>query len=213
MADNYLEKKYSEVFGGGSKTVVKHVNPTLDSLLLRNRSHRGYSQLYKVERGQLEKIVAVNTRIPSARNQQVLRYRLVTADEADKVLPHIRLGGALPELHLPAEGEEPRAFIVVCTSAPETRYVDMDLGISLQSMALKAVEMGLNSVIICAFDKAAVKEALDLQMEPLSILAVGKGTDSIQLLSIKEDADHAYYRKDGIHYVPKVSLEDLIISS
>ena len=211
MADNYLEKKYDEVFAAGRKTVVKHVNPTLDTLLLKNRSHRGYSQGYVVERRQLETIIAVNTRTPSARNQQVLRFRPVTSEESEKVLPYIRLGGALPELHLPAKGEEPRAFIVACTSAPETKFVDIDLGISLQSMSLKAVEMGLNCITICAFDKAAIMESLGLQMEPLAILAVGKGTDSIQLLSINADADHAYYRKDGIHYVPKLSLGDLII--
>ena len=211
MADNYLEKKYAEVFGSGRKTVVKHVNPTLDSLLLRNRSHRGYSQGYVVERSQLETIIAVNSRIPSARNQQVLRFRPVTSEESEKVLPHIRLGGALPELHLPAKGDEPRAFIVVCSSVPETKFVDIDLGISLQSMSLKAVEMGLNCITICAFDKAAVTESLSLPMEPLAILAVGKGIDRIQLLSISADADHAYYRKDGIHYVPKLSPGDIII--
>lgn len=214
MADNYLEKKYDAVFGSGAsrKTVVKHTNPTLDSLLLRNRSHRGYSQGYVVEARQLETIISVNTRIPSARNQQVLRFRPVTAGpEADAVLEHIALGGALPELHLPSPGTEPGAFIAVCSTVPESRYVDMDLGISLQSMSLKAVEMGLNCVIICAFDRQAVKECLGLTLEPLAILAVGKGTDNIQLLSIDEADDRRYYRKDGVHYVPKLTLKDLII--
>lgn len=214
MADNFLEKQYEAVFGASAshKKVVKHTNPTLDSLLLRNRSHRGYAQGYVVELHQLETIIAVNTRIPSARNQQVLRFLPVTASTgAELVLSHIALGGALPELHLPAAGEEPRAFIVVCSSVPETKFVDIDLGISLQSMSLKAVEMGLNCVIICAFDKAAIKEAFSLNQEPLAILAVGKGTDNIQLLSIKEDDDHRYYRKDGVHYVPKLTLDDLVI--
>lgn len=214
MADNYLEKKYEAVFGASAsrKTVVKHANPTLDSLLLRNRSHRGYSQGYVVELKQLESMIAVNMRTPSARNQQVLRFLPVTAETgAEQVLGHIALGGALPELHLPVQGEEPRAFIVVCSTVPETRFVDIDLGISLQSMSLKAVEMGLNCVIICAFDKAAIKAAFSLDVEPLAILAVGKGTDNIQLLSIHDSDDRKYYRKDGVHYVPKLSLDDLVI--
>lgn len=214
MADNYLEKKYEEIFGASAsrRKVVKHANPTLDSLLLRNRSHRGFSQGCVVEMQQLEKIISVNTRVPSARNQQVLRFLPLTASTgADKVLGHIALGGALPELHLPAEGEEPHAFIVVCTAVPETKFVDIDLGISLQSMSLKAVEMGLNCVTICAFDKAAIRDAFGLSLEPLAILAVGKGTDNIQLLSIGEEDDHRYYRKDGVHYVPKLTLDDLVI--
>ena len=60
-------------------------------------------------------MIEVNTRIPSARNQQVLRFRPVLADEAHKVLPHIRLGGALPALRLPFPGTEPNAFIIICS--------------------------------------------------------------------------------------------------
>ena len=90
----------------------------------------------------------MNAKIPSARNQQVLRFRPVLADEAPKVLPHIRLGGALPELHLPLPGTEPNAFIIICSTVAEDRYVDIDLGISAQSMLLQAVEIGLNLSLI-----------------------------------------------------------------
>ena len=74
---------------------------TLSRLLLKNRSHRGYDPRFIVREDQLRRIIGVNTRIPSARNQQVLRFRPVLADEAPGVLAEIRLGGALPELHLP----------------------------------------------------------------------------------------------------------------
>ena len=154
MADNYLEKRYEEVFGSGAgrKTVVRRVGEPLDRLLLKNRSHRAYDTSVLVTREQLLRIIGVNTKLPSARNQQVLRFRPVTEDsEVEAVLQHIRLGAALPELHLPPEGQEPRAFIVVCSVVPEGRYVDIDLGISIQSMLLKAVEMGLNGICICAF--------------------------------------------------------------
>ena len=212
MADNYLEKRYDEVFGGGKKTVKKIGGPSLDSLLLRNRSHRGYNRDQVVTIQQLETIVGVNDKIPSGRNQQVLRFRLVTKDTgADKLLPLIKLGAALPELHLPFAGEEPEAFIVICTTVPESKFVDIDLGISLQSMLLKAVEMGLNGIAIGAFDKDAVRAALGLPLDPALIVAIGKGTDRIQLTHISADEPHAYYRKDGIHYVPKLSKKDLLI--
>ncbi|MDJ1645466.1 nitroreductase family protein, partial [Streptomyces pakalii] len=70
------------------------------------------------------------------------------ADEAHKVLPHIRLGGALPALRLPFPGTEPNAFIIICSTVEENRYVDMDLGISAQSMLLQAAEIGLNGICI-----------------------------------------------------------------
>ena len=43
---------------------------TLSRLLLKNRSHRGYDPRFIVREDQLRRIIGVNTRIPSARNQQ-----------------------------------------------------------------------------------------------------------------------------------------------
>ncbi|MEG2063498.1 MAG: nitroreductase family protein, partial [Alistipes sp.] len=146
-----------------------------------------------------------------ARNQQVLRFRPVLSDESNKVLPHIRLGGALPELHLPLQGTEPHAFIIICATVEENRYVDMDLGISVQSMLLQAVEIGLNGVCIGAFNKERIKQEFQLELEPLLILALGKGNEKIELVTIGADDNHNYYRQDGIHYVPKIGIEDLLI--
>lgn len=211
MADNYLEKRYEATLGAG-RTKVKRVGHTLDELLLKNRSHRAFLKEYVVSRAELERIVAVGSRIPSACNQQVLRYRLVTkGPEADIILGNIRLGAALPELHLPTPGTEPEAFIVVCSTAPETKLVDIDLGIAIQSMLLKAVEMGLNGIAIGAFNRENVRRDLDLPLDPLMILAIGKGSDRIQLVPIHESDPHAYYRDGGTHYVPKIPATELIV--
>lgn len=204
MADNYLEKRYEETLGNG-KIRVKKIGHTVDELLTKNRSTRGYKKAYKVSHSELERIAGVCTRIPSARNQQVLRMRLVTHDSgADKVLPLVKMGAALPELHLPFPGTEPEAFIVVCSTVAENPMVDIDLGIAAQSMLLKAVEMGLNGLIIAAFNRAKLQEALSLPYPPLLVLAIGKGDEHIELKPIDESESHAYYREGGVHYVPKV---------
>lgn len=211
MADNYLEKRMEE-YRTRSQSTTKITTPTLNQLLVRNRSYRGYDKNRMVSTEELRRIVNVNTRIASARNQQCLRFRLVTAEERQKILPHIRLGGALPELHLPASGCEPQAFIVVCSTQPEDRWVDIDLGISAQSMLLKATEMKLNGICIGAFNAAAITQALSLPYPPLLIIAIGKGIEDIRLVEISEEESHVYYRNEGTHYVPKVKLDDLIIS-
>ena len=204
MADNYLEKRYEETLGNG-KIRVKKIGHTVDELLTKNRSTRGYKKAYKVSRNELERIAGVCTRIPSARNQQVLRMRLVTHDSgADQVLPLVKMGAALPELHLPFPGTEPEAFIVVCSTVAENPMVDIDLGIAAQSMLLKAVEMGLNGLIIAAFNRTKLQEALSLPYPPLLVLAIGKGDERIELKPIGEEESHAYYREGGVHYVPKV---------
>ncbi len=210
MADNYLEKKMEEYRSRSVASKSASAVP-LNRLLLLNRSYRGYDQRRMVSEEELRRIVSVNTRLGSARNQQCLRFRMVTADEAHKVLPHIKLGGALPELHLPIEGTEPQAFIIVCSTIEENKWVDIDLGISVQSMMLKATEMGLNGICIGAFNAQAITEAFTLPYTPLLIVAIGKGTEQIQLTEIAEADNHTYYRAEGIHYVPKVKLDDLIL--
>lgn len=212
MADNYLERKMEEyrartAAAQGSRRPLA----TLSRLLLKNRSHRGYDANFIVREDQLRRIIAVNAKIPSARNQQVLRFRPVLSGEAQKVLAHIRLGGALPHLHLPLPGTEPNAFIIVCSTATEDRYVDIDLGISAQSMLLQAAEIGLNGICIGAFDKERIRQEFGLEWEPLLILAIGRGIEKIELVPIGADGDRAYYREGGTHYVPKVRPEDLTI--
>lgn len=212
MADNYLERKMEEyrartTAGQGSRRPLA----TLGRLLLKNRSHRGYDANFIVREDQLRRIIAVNAKIPSARNQQVLRFRPVLSGEAQKVLEHIRLGGALPHLHLPLPGTEPNAFIIICSTAAEDRYVDIDLGISAQSMLLQAAEIGLNGICIGAFDKERIRQEFGLEWEPLLILAIGRGIEKIELVPIGADGEHAYYRENDTHYVPKVRPEDLTI--
>lgn len=212
MADNYLEKRYDEVFHS-QKVRVKRVGPNVDELLRRTRSVRGYNKAFVVSDEMLRRIAAVNSRIASARNQQVLRFRLVTrGPEADAILQHVRMGAALPELHLPFPGTEPEAFIVVCSTVDENRMVDIDLGISLQSMSLKAVEMGLATLIIAAFDHKAVADILGLPYPPLMILAVGKSAEQIELVPVNDGDSLHYYRDEkGRHLVPKIKPDQLLI--
>lgn len=211
MADDYLGKKMEEYRARAGERSVRRPAATLARLLLKNRSHRGYDVGYRVREDQLRRIIAVNGCIPSARNAQVLRFRPVLADEAPRMLPLLRFGGALPDLHLPLPGTEPNAFIIVCSTVGEDRYVDIDLGISAQSMLLQAVEIGLNGICIGAFDRERMRREFALDYEPLLVLAVGRGIERIELTQIAAEDDHRYYRADGKHYVPKIRLDDLIL--
>ena len=208
MADNYLEKRMEDYRNQPS---TKRRIATLRRLLLHNRSYRGYDNSFVVRDDQLRRIIEVATLCPSARNQQVLRFRPVLGAESDKVLKHIRLGGALPDLHLPFPGTEPRAFIIICSTVEESKYVDVDLGIVAQSMLLQAVEMGLGGICIGAFDAEPIVEALGLKYKPLLVLAIGRPKESIELVECEVGVSLTYYREEGIHYVPKIRVEDLIL--
>ena len=209
MADNYLERRQQEL--QEKKTVVRRSGVSLDSLLKKNRSWRGSDQRHIVTEDELKQIVAATTLVASGMNKQRLRYRLVTKSDAGKVLPHITLGAALPEEHLPHKGEEPEAFIIVCATEAENKIIDIDLGIAAQSMLLKATEMGLGGIFILNFRADAIMEALGLATKPIAVIAIGKPAERIFLLPVEAGSDLNYYRKDGIHYVPKLQADDLII--
>ena len=198
MADNYIENKFDE-YRSKQKVVYKSAGQSLDALLKKNRSYRRYDPAYKVPETVLEKMVAVNALLPSAKNQQALRFKLITEGNGDDIV-------------LPFPGTEPKAFIIVCTTVPESKMLHVDVGIAVQSMLLKATELGYNGLIIGAFNAKKIEEAFALPYPPVLILAVGKGHEKIELTEISATESHAYYRNEnGTHYVPKVRWQELII--
>ncbi len=208
MADNYLEKRQEEL-AHARKTVVHRNHLSLDTLLRRNRSYRGFSGT--VSEAQLRELVGVVPLVASGMNRQALRFRLVGASEVSLVHPLVTLGAALPEEHLPHPGMEPAAYIVVCSTVPEDKVVDIDLGIAAQSMLLKATEMGLGGIFILNFRREALKEALGLPLEPVAVIGLGKPAETVFLVPGASSDALTYYRKDGVHYVPKLSVDQLII--
>lgn len=208
MADNYLEKRQEEL-ANSQKKVVKRNHLSLDTLLRRNRSYRGFSGT--VSEAQLRELVGVVPLVASGMNRQALRFRLVSGADAALVHPLVKLGAALPEEHLPHPGMEPSAYIVVCSTVPEDKVVDIDLGIAAQSMLLKATEMGLGGIFILNFRREALKEALGLPLEPVAVIGLGKPAETIFLVPGASPDALSYYRKDGVHYVPKLSVDQLII--
>lgn len=209
MADNYLENKFEEF---RKKTVARKPAVSLGTLLRRNRSYRGFDQSSPVTQAQLRRIAEVCTLVPSGRNQQVLRLKLLTRNNgADQMQGLYKLGAALPELHLPFPGTEPEAFIIICSTVDPDKWVHMDVGIAAQSMLLKAVEMGLGGICIGAFNKQALIETFALPYEPVLMLAIGKPAEKIELLPVHAGEPLKYYRENGIHYVPKIVANDLIL--
>lgn len=211
MADNYLEKKMEQFRSNAGTVPAKSSKGSLSALLLKNRSTRGFDSSFKVRKDQLYRIVSVNNKVASARNRQLLRFCLVSEEKAHLVLPHIKMGSALSEMQLPLPGTEPNAFIVVCSVEPPHVSTYIDLGISVQSMLLQAVEIGLNGICLMSFDKDRIKENLSLPYDPLVVLPIGKSSENVQLVDMSVGGDCNYYREDGIHYVPKLPVDDLII--
>ncbi len=208
MADNYLEKRADELRNPRPKVVRNH--PSLESLLKRNRSFRGYDPARPVTEADLLKLLEVVPWVASGMNAQPLRFKLVWGADATLVHPLVKLGAALPEEHLPHPGEEPSAYLVVC-SAAAGRVVDIDLGFAAQSILLRATELGLGGIFILNFRVDALREALQLPLPPLAVIGLGKPLERIFLVDARPGDSLDYYRRDGVHFVPKLAPQDLII--
>jgi len=209
MADNYIEKREQELREARPKVVRNH--PSLESLLKRNRSFRGFDSSRAVTREDLLKLLEVTQWIGSGMNAQPLRYRLVTGADAALVHPLVRLGAALPQENLPHPGEEPSAYIVVCSATPENKVVDIDMGIAAQSILLRAVEAGLGGIFILNFKADDLRRALDLPLEPIGLIGLGKPSEQVFLKMVSKDESLQYYRTSGAHIVPKLKVEDILI--
>ena len=188
-------------------------------LVKQARSHRGFRQDRKVTRQELEHLVECARFTPAARNDQVLKYYLAEKPETVAAIqPLTKWAGALAELHLPRKGAEPVAYIVICLDgslAENPTPYQRDVGIVAQTMLLAAVEMGLNGCMIGSFAAGELREKLALPeaIKPQLLLALGEGTDRIVMTDVGEDGSTTYYRDaEDTHYVPKRTLEQLILN-
>lgn len=188
-------------------------------LVKQARSHRGFRQDRKVTRQELEHLVECARFTPAARNDQVLKYYLAEKPETVAAIqPLTKWAGALAELHLPRKGAEPVAYIVICLDgslAENPAPYQRDVGIVAQTMLLAAAEMGLNGCMIGSFAAGELREKLGLPeaIKPQLLLALGEGTDRIVMTDVGEDSSTTYYRDaEDIHYVPKRTLEQLILN-
>ncbi len=188
-------------------------------LVKQARSHRGFRQDRKVTRQELEHLVECARFTPAARNDQVLKYYLAEKPETVAAIqPLTKWAGALAELHLPRKGAEPVAYIVICLDgslAENPAPYQRDVGIVAQTMLLAAAEMGLNGCMIGSFAAGELREKLGLPeaIKPQLLLALGEGTDRIVMTNVGEDGSTTYYRDaEDTHYVPKRTLEQLILN-
>ena len=188
-------------------------------LVKQARSHRGFRQDRKVTRQELEHLVECARFTPAARNDQVLKYYLAEKPETVAAIqPLTKWAGALAELHLPRKGAGPVAYIVICLDgslAENPAPYQRDVGIVAQTMLLAAAEMGLNGCMIGSFAAGELRETLGLPeaIKPQLLLALGEGTDRIVITDVGEDGSTTYYRDaEDTHYVPKRTLEQLILN-
>ena len=189
----------------------------LKDLILKNRSYRSFDESVKISRETLASFVDCARLSPSSINLQMLKFRLVTTEEECAcLLANTRWAGKITDLKLPPPGHAPTAYIVICSDASVVSTAERfqkDVGICAQSIMLAATEAGFGGCMIGSFSEKELKKSLALPdtLTPVLVLALGKPDEVVEIVPPAADGSVTYYRENGIHYVQKRNLEDLIL--
>ena len=188
---------------------------SLRELVLKTRSYRRFYQEHTVDLATLKDLVDLARQSASGSNRQPLKYVLSCDPERNAtIFPLTRWAGALPDWPGPEEGERPSAYIIILCDTEISKSAGVDHGIAAQSIMLGATEVGLGGCMIGSIDRPKLRAALEIpeRYEILLLLALGKPKETVVLEALGPDGDTRYHRDaEGVHYVPKRALEEIIL--
>ena len=190
MADNYLEKKMEEfkampVKGVASRSSNKNT-PSLSKLIEKNIQYKEFDNKILVRNSHLQELVALaECASQNAQNQDRTPFSFSTHictntnfQETETILSHIKEYN--PNwINFNNEETLPKAFIIIGERyQPEEKLLGqeyIEMGMVMQSMLLRATEMGLNGSYSIVEDGTVLAHKLDLDFNPVAVIAVGKG--------------------------------------
>ena len=189
----------------------------LKTIIRKNRSYRRFYENKKIEIKTLKNLVDLARLSGSSANLQPLKFYLSSAAEINRrIFPCLKWAGYLKDWPGPSEGERPSAYIIMLGDTHISRSFGYDAGIASQSILLGAVEKGLAGCIIGSINREKLKRTLDIaeHLEILLVIVLGKPKEKVLIKPIGKNKSIKYWRdKNGVHYVPKRALEDIIINS
>ena len=185
----------------------------IKELVIKNRSIRRYDNTKKLTPELLCEFVDTARFCASAGNRQRIRYAIVTeCENLRAVRQTLGFAAYLKGWGGPNESENPTGYIVML-SEDEDFNLYVDIGIAASSMLLLATEKGLGGCIFRSFNKERIAEILGTdKYVPRLVVSLGVPGERVELDSVT-DGDIRYYRRDDdVHVVPKLSLDEILIT-
>ncbi|MCJ7616756.1 MAG: nitroreductase family protein [Desulfobacterales bacterium] len=194
-------------------------------LIKKNRTCRRFYQNHAVDKGTLKEIVDLARLSASAGNLQPLTYIISSNPELNaRIFSCLGWAGYLKDWPGPEEGEKPSAYIIILGDTERAKEFGCDHGIASQSILLGAREKDLAGCIIGSVNRKKLRDIfnIDSRYKILLVLAIGKPKEKVVIEKVISDdksstgrADNIKYWRDenGVHHVPKRSLDDIILSS
>lgn len=188
----------------------------LKELVIKNRSYRRFYENEKIDRQTLVEFVDHARNTAASVNFQVLKYKVVNDEQGNqKVFNNLAWAGLLKDWKGPEEGERPAAYIIILCDTSISSSKPIDVGIAAQTVLLAATEKGLGGCMFGSIRREQLASEFDIDLERYSIelvIALGKPKETVKIVELPESGSTAYYRdENGVHYVPKRALEDVII--
>lgn len=187
---------------------------SLRDLILKNRSYRRFYQDVAIPLELLKEWIDLARISSSARNAQSIKYILSNTPERNALIfPNLAWAGYLKQWHGPQEGERPSAYLIMVNDSRISDNYFCDEEIFANSILLGATEKGFGGCIIGSVERLKLQKALTIPdyYKIIQVIALGKPKEEVVIEAVK-DGDIKYYRDaNGVHHVPKRSLQDLIV--
>ena len=180
-----------------------------------NRSYRSFDMSKRIGEDKLREYVDMARITASTANLQALKYRIVhTEKECEKALSCTKWAGYLKDMQIPPAGHAPTGYVVICCDneiTSNTTAFYKDTGIAAQTILLAAAEDGFGGCMIGSVDEAKIKNELSIPENMTVTLVVALGAPDEKVEIVDFEGDIKYYRENGVHYVPKRSLDEVLI--
>ncbi len=180
-------------------------------LLKETRSVRRYEENREIDRDTLVEIAESLRYCPSAANLQRVRIAIITGDLCQGVFDTLSFAAYLRPWVRPEEGERPVAYMVLMTKTEPDTNLAIDCGIAAEAIALSAREKGIGYCMFRSFNAENLTRVLGKEgYTSVLVISLGYPKERVEI----EDATDSlkYYRdENGVHHVPKLPLEDLIL--
>lgn len=186
-------------------------NTPVYECVIKRRSVRCFEQK-EISLEILKKLINAGRVAPSAANKQPLEY-IIVSDHAlrEKVFNTLKWAAYTAPEGTPGEGEKPAAYVIMLVNN-EHKIADFarDVGAAAENIILTALERGIGSCWLRSVDRKNVRDLFQLpdHIEVDSVLALGYPGEFPVMVEMTDSIK--YWRKDGMHYVPKRRLDDIM---
>lgn len=177
--------------------------------ILKRRTIRIFKDK-KIPKKILELLVNAARLAPSARNLQPLEYLVVNDSKlCDLVFENVYFGGETDKLR--KKENRPTAYILILVNKKiRQKEFEHDVGLAAQNIVLAALEKGIGSCIMRAFEEEKLMKILKIPKKYFLDLIIALGYPA-EKPKIVEGKWRKYWRdKKGVLHVPKRKLKEIL---